>query len=165
MARLYPIDGLTIDRNSNVAILPPMSSMRISRHSRWRSVSRAGWSTALALCFVFAFARGDARALCLDFGGGCSPSAAIPMGPCHNQTPASEVTPSCNSCVDILVPEAASASNSRPDHELRVSAAAESLVYASAAFETVSNAATADQTYLTRTSPREPFLRIAVLRI
>lgn len=164
-ARLYPADGFIIDRNGIVAILPPMSSMGVSGHSRWRGISRAGWSAAFALCFVFAFASGDARALCLDFGGGCSPSAAIPLGPCHNQAPANKVNSSCNSCVDVLVPEAASASNSRPDHELRVSAAAESLAYASAALETVSDAATTGQTYPIRTSPREPFLRIAVLRI
>lgn len=142
-----------------------MSSLGISGHSRWRGISRAGWSTAFALCFVFAFASGDARALCLDFGGGCSPSAAIPMGPCHNQMPANEVNSSCNSCVDVLVPEATSASNSRPDHELRVSLTAELFAYASATLETLGDTATAAQTYRIRTSPREPFLRIAVLRI
>jgi hypothetical protein len=68
-------------------------------------------------CLLWAVS-GDARALCLDFGGNCSPSAAVPAGPCHDQVPEGGSSSNCGACVDILVPDDASALGCRAHHEL-----------------------------------------------
>ena len=62
---------------------------------------------------------GTTRALCLDGSGECSPSAAIPAGPCHDQAPETDITPGCGSCIDIVLPQDASAMHSRPDRDLQ----------------------------------------------
>ena len=122
-------------------------------------------SAVLALWCVFALASGEARALCLDLGGECSPSATVPGGPCHDQAPDNGTNPSCNSCVDILVHEEASASGSRPDQELQAPTAAHLFGSGSHALRATEELFTAAATSLIeRFSPR-PFLRTSVLRI
>ena len=128
-------------------------------------LSHAAVGAVLALWCVFALASGDARAFCLDLGGGCSPSAAAPLGPCHDQTPDSDENPSCDSCVDVLVHEDASARGSQPEHELRAPAATHPFGCARdaslAAAETIAAAALP----LIDGSSPYPALRTAVLRI
>ena len=128
-------------------------------------LSRAAVGAVLALWCVFALASGDARAFCLDLGGDCSPSAAAPAGPCHDQAPDGGDNPSCASCVDILIHEDALTTGSLSDQELQAPAAAHSLGGASgsllAAVETLLAAATS----LIQRASLHPVLRTAVLRI
>lgn len=135
------------------------------RLSARRRLSRAAVGAVLALWCVFALASGDARAVCLDLDGGCSPSTAAPTGPCHDQAPEDSANPSCDSCVDILVHEDASAGGGRPEHELRAPAAAHPFGSAGdgllAAAGTI---ATSAASLIDCASPR-PAIRTAVLRI
>jgi hypothetical protein len=141
-----------------------MFGTRFARSSTSSGGSRAGASAAFALCFAFALASGDARAHCLDFGGECSPSTAIPIGPCHEQTPADGADSGCSSCVDILVPEAAAVCGSRPDHDLRAPVASsppDSAIVAT----NPGNAIAASPAHPISGSPRLPFQLTLVLRI
>jgi hypothetical protein len=119
----------------------------------------------LALWCVFALASGDARAICLDRGGGCSPSAAVPEGPCHDQTPDSGTNPSCNSCIDILVHDDALTSGIRPDHELRAPVAAHSSGAANEALLATEDVFAVAATFLVGNFLPHPFLSATVLRI
>ena len=137
-------------------------TVRIQARGR---LPRVAVGAVLALWCVFALASGDARAFCLDLGGDCSPSAAAPAGPCHDQAPDGGDNPSCASCVDILIHEDALAAGSPPDQELQAPAAAHPLGGASgsllAAAETLPPAATS----LIQGASPHPALRTAVLRI
>ena len=108
---------------------------------------------------------GATQALCLEVGGECSPSAAVPAGPCHEQAPDSGLAPVCGSCIDVLVPEDSSANCSRPDRNLQAYAAAQSLLAANAALiakEETFAVATASQG---GNAPLQPSPRTTVLRI
>jgi hypothetical protein len=122
-------------------------------------------SALLALWCVFALASEDARAFCLDRGGDCSPSSAVPEGPCHEPAPGGGTTSRCGSCVDILVHEDASARGSRPDHELPAPAVAQS---PGSAVSSVAPSGDAIAAFLSsRTGSPSPhsFQRTTVLRI
>jgi hypothetical protein len=135
------------------------------RPSARSGISRVAVSAVLALWCVFALASGDARAFCLDLGGECSPSATVPEGPCHDSEPAGGASSSCDSCVDILVHEDASASGGRPDQELRAPMAEPWSGFAhEALFATEGIFTAADASLIGDYSPH-PFLRTAVLRI
>lgn len=120
---------------------------------------------ALALWCVFALASGEARALCLDLDGECSPSATVPVGPCHDRAPDNGTNPSCDSCVDILVHEEAATSGNRPDPELRAPAAAHPSGYGSQAVLATEGLSTVAAPSLIGSHSPHPFLRTAVLRI
>ena len=122
-------------------------------------------SAVLALWCVFTLASGDARALCLDLGGACSPSATVPEGTCHDQAPESGTNSSCNSCVDILVHEDASALGSRPDHELHAPAAAHPFGCAEKILLAAAGIPTTAATPLTGSGSPHPSLRTTVLLI
>jgi hypothetical protein len=134
------------------------------RSSRARGASRVAVGAVLALWCLFALATGDARALCLDFGGACSPAAAAPGGPCHDQGPDGGANSSCAACFDILVHEDAAARGSRPDDGLQAPAAAPAFGSAADAplFAGEPRAAAAA---LAGTLPPHPSVRTAVLRI
>lgn len=102
---------------------------------------------------------------CLDGGGECSPSAAVPMGSCHDQAPATDIDAGCGSCIDIIVPQDASARHSRPDRDLRAPQATRSLVAANDAIIACENALAATVLPLTGEPPLHPLLRTTVLRI
>jgi hypothetical protein len=135
------------------------------RSSARSGFSRVAVSAFLALWCVLALGSGDARAICLDLGGDCSPSAAVPEEPCHDQVPDGGENPSCDSCVDILVHEEASARGSQPEHELRAPAAAHPSGRASDALLAAAETVAASALPLIDGSSLYPALRTAVLRI
>jgi hypothetical protein len=136
-----------------------------ARFSARSCLSRAAAGAILALWCVFALASGDARAFCLDFGGGCSPSAAAPVGPCHDQAPDGGDDPSCTSCVDILIHGDALAAGSLSDQELQAPAAAHLPGGAGAALlASAENLAATAASLIQGTFPH-PAGRTAVLRI
>lgn len=137
-------------------------SVRFSARS---GLSRAGASAVLALWCLLSLVSGTTPLLCLSLGEQCSPHAAAPTGSCHDQAPDSGMNSSCGSCVDILIPEDASVSCSRPDRELRPLTATQSLVAASAALIAMEDALATTSTHLILQSPLHPILRSAVLRI
>jgi hypothetical protein len=134
------------------------------RFSARNRLSRAAVGAVLALWCVFALASGDARAFCLDLRGGCSPSAASPAGPCHDQAPDSGNNPSCASCVDILIHEDALAAGSLSDQEFQAPAAAHPLGGAGGSLLAAATLPAA-ATSLRKGAPLHPALRTAVLRI
>jgi hypothetical protein len=119
----------------------------------------------LALWCLFALASGDARAFCLDLGGGCSPSTAAPTGPCHDHAPEDGANPSCDSCVDVLVHEDASARGSQPEHELQAPAATRPFGCANDALLAIAETVTASALSPIDGSSPHPAIRTAVLRI
>lgn len=146
-------------------ILPAMFGMKTVAHAGRRRVSRVAVSAVLALWCVFALASGDVRARCLDLGGACSPSAAVPEGPCHDQEPDGGANSSCNSCVDILIHNDAAAGGNRPDQELRAAATAHLFGFASGALLAAKGPLTAATASLIGSSSPHPLLSTAVLRI
>lgn len=86
--------------------------------------SRAGTWAVLAIWCLLSIIDGATRAHCLELGAGCAPSPAGVAASCHGQTPPGDPDPRCGSCVDVVVPDIASASCSRPDAEIGASAAA-----------------------------------------
>lgn len=153
-----------VDNGGDVAILPAMFGFKIVRPPARRGVTRVAASAVLVLWCVFALASGDARAFCLDLGGECSPSTAVPEGPCHDGEPAGGTGSSCGSCVDILIHEDASASGIRPDHGLESPAAAHSSGSARLALRATEGPFTPASSLIGSSLPH-PFRRTAVLRI
>jgi len=156
---------VVVDNGGDVAILPAMVGVRNGHFWARGGITRVAVSAVLALLCVLALASGDARALCLDLGGECSPSAAVPGGPCHDQRPDSGTSSSCDSCVDILVHEDASAGVSRPDHEFRAPTAAQPFSTMSEALLATGGVFTAAGVSLAGSFSPHRFLRTAVLRI
>jgi hypothetical protein len=156
---------LCIDKSGDTAILPAMFGMRLVQFSARYGVSRSGTSVILALWCLLSLTSGATQALCLDGGGKCSPSATAPVGPCHDQAPETDVTPGCGSCIDIIVPQDASAMHSRPDRELQAPQATQSLVAVNDAFVTWGSALTTTAVPPTGAPPLHPSLRTTVLRI
>lgn len=99
-------------------LLRAMFGLRLFPSPARNALARVAIGAVLAFGSVLALASGEARALCLDLGGTCSPSTAGPTGPCHDQEPEDGANPSCTSCVDIIVHDDAASRASRPDHEL-----------------------------------------------
>jgi len=153
-----------IDIHGDVAILPAMFGMRLDRFSARRRVSRAGAGVILALWCLLSLTIGATQALCLEVGRECSPLATAPAGNCHDQAPDRENNPGCSSCVDVLVPEDASARRDRPDHDLRGPSTAQPHVAAHEALLAM-DAVGATSTHPTVLSPLHPVLRTTVLRI
>jgi hypothetical protein len=108
---------------------------------------------------------GATQALCLEVGGDCSPSAAVPAGPCHGQAPDNSFDPGCGTCLDVHVPDDSSASCSRPDHNVQAFAAAQSLLAVNAALITEEDPAARATAFQGGKAPLHPFLRTIVLRI
>ena len=91
-----------------------MKSVRSSVRS---ALSRAAETAIVALWCLLSLVSGASQALCLDLSGGCaSPTAALAT--CHAQIPEGSLDPGCGSCVDVLLPEDASAGSCRPDSDL-----------------------------------------------
>lgn len=86
--------------------------------------SRAGAWAILAFWCLLSIVSSATRAHCLELGKGCQPTSAGVAAPCHERTPPGEPDPLCGSCVDVVVPEVASASCSRHDVEFEATAAA-----------------------------------------
>ena len=105
------------------------------------------------------------QAHCLAGGGECSPSAAVPVGSCHDQTPETDIDPGCGSCIDIIVPQDASAMHSRPNRDLRAPQATRSLVAANDAIIACGDALAATVPPLTGEPPLHSLLRTTILRI
>lgn len=139
--------------------------MRFVRKSARGVVSRAGAAAMIALWCLLSLVSGATQALCLDLGGGCSPSAAVPAGPCHDEAPDDSRNPGCGSCVDIVVPDDVSISGGRPDRDFRAPAAAQSPALANLDLGAMEHAAGAASSPLLERCPPHPFLRAAVLRI
>lgn len=157
--------GLCIDIGCDAAILSAMFGMKAVRFLIGNGVSRSGTIVILALWCLLSLTIGATQALCLDDGGDCSPSSAIPAGPCHDQTPDSGGVPGCGSCIDILVSVDASARCSRPDDELRAPAAAQPLAAANRRPLAPEDAVAPTALFLIGHSPLQPLLRTTVLRI
>ena len=156
---------LSIDNGDNAAILSPVIQTRFVRFWAKSGIFRAGVSAVLMLWCLLSLTIGATQALCLEVGGECSPSAAVPTGPCHEQAPDSGLTPVCGSCIDVLVPEDSSASCSRPDRNLQAFAVAQSLLAANAALITKEDSSAAATAFQGGNAPLQPFPRATVLRI
>lgn len=142
-----------------------MFRMKSAPNPKRSDVSRVVAGAVLALWCALVLASGDARTICLDLGGGCSPSAAVPESPCHDQAPDSEASPSCGSCVDIVVPEAASIASSRPEHGLGAPAAARSTGATDLVAGVIGHPAAALPRSPAGSPGRHPSQRTTVLRI
>lgn len=103
--------------------------------------SRPASAVALALWVLFSLLGNGTPVLCLDAAGECSPAAAS-TAPCHDQAPDADLAPSCDSCVDIAVPDESLAHASRPDRDLRAPTAAP-LVAANDSFSAAEHAVAA----------------------
>lgn len=99
-----------------------MRGLRSFRSSPRCRLIRAGAAALLALLGLLSIANATTQAHCIDPGGLCAPATAAPAGTCHENEPPGAV-PGCGSCVDILVPEDASARCNRPGREFRAPAA------------------------------------------
>jgi hypothetical protein len=125
--------------------------------------ARAGAWAVLALWCLLSIISGATRAHCLDLGEGCAPSSAGAAPPCHEQTPPGESDPRCGSCVDVVVPEVASARCSRPAVE--VDAAVQALLPAGTReFALAEHAPRFSASHLGRSTPH-PSVRTTVLLI
>jgi len=142
-----------------------MFRTRTVRFSTRSGIPRAGVIAVLMLWCLLSLTIGATPALCLEVGGECSPSAAFPAGPCHDQAPERGLTPVCGSCIDVLVPEDSSASCSRPDRNLQAFAVAQSLLAANAALITKEDTSAAATAFQGGNAPLQPFPRATVLRI
>jgi hypothetical protein len=135
------------------------------RFSARSGIFRAGVSAVLVLWCLLSLTVGATRALCLEIGGECSPSAAVPAGPCHEQEPDSGLTPVCGSCIDVLVPEDSSANCNRPDRNLQSFAVAQSLLAANAALISREDSFGVAAAFQGANASQYPFPRTTVLRI
>lgn len=145
-----------------------MFGMRSVSYSARRGVSRPGTGLLLALWVLFSLVSGATRALCLDFGGDCSPSstaAAPSAAPCHEQSREREFDPGCGSCVDVLVPDDASARCNRPDRDSGGSAASHPLIAANGSFTRPAVTTAAGGSLPCRNGTPHPPLLTAVLLI
>ena len=142
-----------------------MLSTKLGLFSAKKGFSRAGVSAVLLLCLLFSLANGATQALCLEVGGECSPSSAVPAGPCHDQVPDNSPNPACGSCIDILVPEDSSARCNLPDGDLEPSAAEHSVAAAGDTLTATADALPANAETPLGGSPLHPFIRCTVLRI
>ena len=142
-----------------------MIGIGAARFSAGNGISLAGVSAVLVLCLLLSLTNGATLALCLEFGGECSPSAVVPAGPCHDQAPDNSLNPACGSCIDILVPADSSARCNLPDADLEASAAAHSVAAAGDALAVTADALPANAQAPPGTSPLHPFVRCTVLRI
>jgi hypothetical protein len=128
-------------------------------------ISRAGVIAVLMLWCLLSLTIGASQALCLEVGGECSPSAAVPAGPCHEQAPDSGLAPVCGNCIDVLVPEDSAANCSRPDRNLQAFAVAQSLLAANAALITKEDTFAVAAAFQGGNAPLYPSPRTTVLRI
>ena len=108
---------------------------------------------------------GATQALCLEVGRECSPSAAVPAGPCHEQAPDSGMNPVCGSCIDVFVPEDSSARCNRPDRNLHAFAALYAVASPNEVLSAMADAIVANAESPIGKSSLHPFIRITVLRI
>lgn len=128
-------------------------------------ISRAGVSAVLVLWCLLSLTIGATRAHCLEVGGECSPSTAVPAGPCHEQTPDGGMNPVCGSCIDVLVPDDASAGCNRPDRNPQAFAAPQSPLAAAAALITNEDTFAVATAFQGGDAPHQPSPRTTVLRI
>jgi len=155
----------SIDNGDNAAILSPMFRTQTVRFSARSGISRAGVSAVLMLWCLLSLTIGATQALCLEVGGECSPSAAVPAGPCHEQAPDSGLAPVCGSCIDVLVPEDSSANCNRPDRNLQAFAVAQSLLAANVALIAKEDPFAVATAFQGGNAPLQPSPRTTVLRI
>jgi hypothetical protein len=128
-------------------------------------IYRVGVGAVLMLWCLLSLTIGATQALCLEVGGECSPAAADPAGPCHEQTPDRGMNPVCGSCIDVLVPEDSAASGSRPDRDLQAFAAAQALLAANAALIAKEDSFAVATSFQGGNAPLHPSPRTTVLRI
>ena len=141
-----------------------MFGMRSVPFSARAGAWRPGSAAALALWALLSLVSGATQALCLDLGGDCS--TAVALASCHGRSGENGSTPDCGSCVDILVPDDASAHHSRPDHDsVSIAAAPYPLIAANGHLDHAADTAATFGTVFGRRSPLCPSPRTTVLLI